>query len=105
MCANWNRPRPHSVSVSGRAALLSLASSRHVLDSAGLSASVALVGGKRDESGACVMEELNLDQDFLMQFSCMGTQDKDVLVSELHGILDSQLSREGCAFFLDMTNW
>lgn len=51
------------------------------------------------------MEELNLDQDFLMRFSCMGTQDKDVLISELHGILDSQLSREGCAFFLDMTNW
>ncbi len=51
------------------------------------------------------MEELNLDQDFLMQFSCMGTQDKDVLVSQLHAILDSQLSREGCAFFLEMTNW
>lgn len=54
---------------------------------------------------AGVMEELNLDQDFLMRFSCMGTQDKDVLISELHGILESQLSREGCAFFLDMTNW
>lgn len=52
-----------------------------------------------------VMEELNLDQDFLMRFSCMGTQDKDILISELHGILDSQLSKEGCAFFLDMTNW
>lgn len=51
------------------------------------------------------MEELNLDQDFLMQFSCMGTQDKDILIAELHGILDSQLSREGCAFFLEMTNW
>lgn len=51
------------------------------------------------------MEELSLDQDFLMRFSCMGTQDKDVLISELHGILDSQLSKEGCAFFLDMTNW
>ncbi len=51
------------------------------------------------------MDELSLDQDFLTKFSCMGTQDKDVLISQLHGLLDSQLSREGCAFFLDMTNW
>ena len=45
------------------------------------------------------------DQDLLTRFSCMGTQDRDVLVSELHDILGSQLSREGCVFFLEMSNW
>lgn len=47
----------------------------------------------------------DMDQDFLTRFSCMGTQDKDVLISELHSVLGSQLSREGCLFFLEMTNW
>ena len=54
---------------------------------------------------AGAMEEVSLDQDFLTRFSCMGTEDKDVLISELHRLLDAQLSREGCAFFLEMTNW
>ena len=45
------------------------------------------------------------DQDLLTKFSCMGTQDRDVLVNDLHEILGSQLSREGCVFFLEMTNW
>ena len=45
------------------------------------------------------------DQDLLTKFSCMGTQDRDVLVSDLHDILGAQLSREGCVFFLEMTNW
>lgn len=45
------------------------------------------------------------DQDLLTKFSCMGTQDRDVLVNDLHEILGSQLSREGCVFFLEMSNW
>ena len=51
------------------------------------------------------MAEANMDQDFLTMFSCMGTTDREVLVSDLHALLGSQLSREGCSFFLDMTNW
>ena len=46
---------------------------------------------------------LDLDQDFLMKFSCMGTQDKDVLVSQLQSVLE--LSRKDCIFFLEMNNW
>ncbi len=48
-------------------------------------------------------DSLDLDQDFLTKFSCMGTQDKDVLISELHSILE--ISRNDCAFFLEMSNW
>lgn len=53
----------------------------------------------------CKMESADLDSEFLTKFSCMGTTDKDVLINDLHSLLGSQLSREGCAFFLDMTNW
>ena len=51
------------------------------------------------------MESADLDSEFLTKFSCMGTTDRDVLINDLHSLLGSQLSREGCAFFLDMTNW
>ena len=51
------------------------------------------------------MNDGGLDQELLSMFSCLGTQDKDVLVKQLHSLLGSQLSSEGCAFFLDMTNW
>ncbi len=49
------------------------------------------------------MDALDLDQDFLTKFSCMGTQDKDVLIAELQSILE--LSRADCLFFLEMSNW
>ena len=51
------------------------------------------------------LESADLDQEFVINFSCMETTDRDVLVNDLHSLLRSQLSREGCAFFLDMTNW
>ena len=51
------------------------------------------------------MAGTELDQEFLTMFNCMGTTDKDVLINDLHALLGSQLSRDGCAFFLDMTNW
>lgn len=49
--------------------------------------------------------ELELDSELMQKFSCMGTTDKDILISEFQGLLGFQLSPAGCAFFLDMTNW
>ncbi|XP_072886417.1 protein ILRUN isoform X2 [Hemitrygon akajei] len=49
--------------------------------------------------------DMDLDQDLMQKFSCMGTTDKDVLISEFQRLLGFQLNPAGCAFFLDMTNW
>lgn len=46
-----------------------------------------------------------LDQNLLQQFSCMGTTDKETLVSQLQKLVGNQLNAAGCAFFLDMNNW
>ncbi|XP_074595047.1 protein ILRUN [Brevipalpus obovatus] len=48
----------------------------------------------------------DLESSLLQQFSCLATQDKDVLIHEFQKLLSpNQLSAEGCAFFLDMNNW
>ncbi|KAF4078990.1 hypothetical protein AMELA_G00187920 [Ameiurus melas] len=49
--------------------------------------------------------DVDLDQELMQKFSCMGTTDKDVLISEFQRLLGFQLNPAGCAFFLDMTNW
>ncbi|XP_048878247.1 protein ILRUN-like isoform X2 [Brienomyrus brachyistius] len=49
--------------------------------------------------------DLDLDPELMQKFSCMGTTDKDVLISEFQRLLGFQLNPAGCAFFLDMTNW
>ena len=49
--------------------------------------------------------DLDLDQDLMQRFSCMGTSDKDTLISDFQRLLGFQLNPAGCAFFLDMTNW
>uniref|UniRef100_A0A3P9L259 Protein ILRUN n=1 Tax=Oryzias latipes TaxID=8090 RepID=A0A3P9L259_ORYLA len=49
--------------------------------------------------------DLDLDQELMQKFSCMGTTDKDILISEFQRLLGFQLNPAGCAFFLDMTNW
>ncbi|XP_061651913.1 protein ILRUN-like isoform X2 [Phyllopteryx taeniolatus] len=49
--------------------------------------------------------ELDVDQELTQKFSCMGTTDKDILISEFQRLLGFQLNPAGCAFFLDMTNW
>jgi hypothetical protein len=46
----------------------------------------------------------DLDQDLLQQFSCMGTTDKDTLISQLQKLVGN-LSSTAAAFFLDMNNW
>ncbi|XP_076316471.1 protein ILRUN-like [Tachypleus tridentatus] len=47
----------------------------------------------------------DLDANLLQQFSCMGTTDRDILISQLQKLLGNQLNPAGCAFFLDMNNW
>ncbi|XP_053706371.1 protein ILRUN-like [Synchiropus splendidus] len=49
--------------------------------------------------------DLDLDQELMQKFSCMGTTDKDILISEFQRLLGFQLNPAGCAFFLDMNNW
>ena len=46
-----------------------------------------------------------LEGNLLQQFSSMGTDDKEVLISEFQRLLDNKLNPAGCAFFLDMNNW
>lgn len=46
------------------------------------------------------------DIDLLLQFQCMGTSDRDVLVAEFQRLLGpTTLRPETCAFFLEMNNW
>lgn len=47
----------------------------------------------------------DFDQNLLQQFSCMGTTDREVLISQLQKLIGNQLNADGCAFFLDMNNW
>ena len=47
----------------------------------------------------------DLDQQLVLQFSSMGTTDKEVLITEFQKLSGNQLNPEGCAFFLDMNNW
>lgn len=49
---------------------------------------------------------MDVDQNLLHQFSCMGTSDKDDLVKQLLRLLaGSQLNETTATFFLDMNNW
>lgn len=41
----------------------------------------------------------------LQQFSCMATQDKEVLVKQFQNLIGNQVNPESCAFYLDMNNW
>lgn len=47
----------------------------------------------------------DIDAALMQQFLSMGTQDKDVLISEFQKLLGNQLNPSACAFFLDMNNW
>uniref|UniRef100_A0A8C6AG91 Protein ILRUN n=1 Tax=Monodon monoceros TaxID=40151 RepID=A0A8C6AG91_MONMO len=49
--------------------------------------------------------DVDLDPELMQKFSCLGTTDKDVLISKFQRLLGFQLNPAGCAFFLDMTNW
>ena len=47
----------------------------------------------------------DIDGQLMQQFLSMGTQDREVLVSEFQRLLGNQLNPEACNFFLDMNNW
>lgn len=47
----------------------------------------------------------DIEGQLLQQFSCMGTQDKEVLIAQFQHFLGNQINPENCAFYLDMNNW
>lgn len=47
----------------------------------------------------------DIDGQLMQQFLSMGTQDREVLVTEFQRLLGNQLNPSACAFFLDMNNW
>lgn len=49
--------------------------------------------------------DIEIEQSFLQQFSCLGTTDHDELVSQLQKVLGNQLNYTTARFFLDMNNW
>jgi hypothetical protein len=50
------------------------------------------------------MDVDDFDQDLLQQFSCMGTTDKEILVSQLQKLVGTA-NKAAATFFLDMNNW
>jgi len=46
-----------------------------------------------------------VDQSLLQQFSCMGTTDKDELISQLQKLAGDNINASTASFFLDMNNW
>lgn len=56
----------------------------------------------QDES----MEGQDTEANLLLQFQCMGTNDRDALINEFQRLLGpNNLQPEACAFFLEMNNW
>ena len=53
-----------------------------------------------DEQGGSSM-----DVELLQQFSCMGTTDKDVLISQLQSLVGQDVPHSTATFYLDMNNW
>nr|CAG4638034.1 EOG090X0CQ9 [Chydorus sphaericus] len=51
------------------------------------------------------MEVDDIEQNLLQQFSCMGTTDHEVLVSQLRKLVGDDVNETTAAFFLDMNNW
>ncbi|KAJ2950431.1 hypothetical protein O0L34_g8673 [Tuta absoluta] len=46
-----------------------------------------------------------IDQNLLLQFSCMNTTDRDELISQMQRLLGPSLNYNTASFFLDMSNW
>lgn len=51
------------------------------------------------------MDVDNSDMDLICQFRSMNTNDKDHLISEFKRLSNTELSNEGCCFFLDLGEW
>jgi hypothetical protein len=45
------------------------------------------------------------DIDLISQFRSMRTNDKENLIDEFRRLSNTQLSNEGCMFYLDLANW
>lgn len=52
-----------------------------------------------------IMEVDDVEQNLLQQFSCMGTTDRDVLISQLRKLVGEDVNETTASFFLDMNNW
>ncbi|CAK1551968.1 unnamed protein product [Leptosia nina] len=56
-----------------------------------------------DVDGSAISGEI--DQNLLLQFSCMNTTDRDELINQMQRLLGPSLSYNTASFFLDMSNW
>ncbi|XP_026748150.1 protein ILRUN [Galleria mellonella] len=56
-----------------------------------------------DIDGSSIPGEI--DQNLLLQFSCMNTTDREELVSQMQRLLGPSLNHNTATFFLDMSNW
>ncbi|KAH9641890.1 hypothetical protein HF086_011640 [Spodoptera exigua] len=55
-----------------------------------------------DIDGSSVGE---IDQNLLLQFSCMNTTDRDELINQMQRLLGPSMNYNTASFFLDMSNW
>lgn len=46
-----------------------------------------------------------IDQNLLLQFSCMNTTDREELIGQMQRLLGPSLNYNTASFFLDMSNW
>ncbi|KAG6451677.1 protein ILRUN [Manduca sexta] len=46
-----------------------------------------------------------IDQNLLLQFSCMNTTDREELINQMQRLLGPSLNYNTASFFLDMSNW
>ena len=52
------------------------------------------------------VDSVDIDTLLLQQFSCMGTQDKEVLIKQFQALFGaSEPARDVCVFYLEMNNW
>lgn len=51
------------------------------------------------------VDESDVDSMLLQQFSCMGTTDRDVLISQFHKLVGEGSNERDAAFYLEMNNW
>lgn len=49
--------------------------------------------------------DIDSDIDLISQFRTMSTNDKDYLIAEFKRLSNTQLSNEGCCFYLDLAEW
>jgi hypothetical protein len=69
-----------------------------------LTAAVMASSSSPDDSD--LMEGVDTEAELLLQFQCMGTNDRDALIMEFQRLLGpNTLQPDACAFFLEMNNW